>query len=96
VLPSDLLLKATVYCEMLVAAELVAAGVGRPSRHLPPTVAAWLVERNVLFSPGVVALAAAGGRRVGEFSELRHFWDTVHLGSEWLHGVQELQRRLES
>ena len=94
-LPSDLLLKAAVCCEMLVAAELVAAGVGRPSRHLPPAVAAWLVEQDILFSPGVVALAAAAVGRVGEFSELRHRWDTVRLGPEWFRGVEALQRRLE-
>jgi hypothetical protein len=93
--PGELMLKASVCCEMLVAAELVAAGRGRPSRHLPPPIAAWLLERDVLFSPGVVAMAAAAVRRVGEFSELRQLWDTVHLGQEWLRGVQELHSRLQ-
>jgi hypothetical protein len=93
--PGELLLKASVCCEMLIAAELVAAGVGRPSRYLPPRVAAWLLERDVLFSPGVVALAATAVRRVGEFSELRHLWDTVHLGQEWLRGVEALHGRLQ-
>jgi hypothetical protein len=91
--PAELLLKASVCCEILVAAELVAAARGRPSRHLPPRVAAWLLERDVLFSPGVVALAAAV-RRVGDFSELRHLWDTVRLGREWLRGVEALHSRL--
>jgi hypothetical protein len=92
--PGHLLLKASVCCEMLVAAELVAAGRGRPSRHLPSRVAAWLVEQDMLFSPGVVALAAAAVRRVGEFSELRQLWDTVRLGQEWLRGVEALCSRL--
>jgi hypothetical protein len=94
-LPGDLLLKASVCCEILVAAELVAAGIGRPSRHLPPRVASWLLERDVLFSPGVVALAAKAVRRVGEFSELRHLWDTVRLAQEWLRGVEALRGRLQ-
>src|SRR5262249_8339108 len=51
-LPGELMLKASVCCEMLVAAELVAAGLGRPSRHLPRGAALWLLERDVLFSPG--------------------------------------------
>jgi tetratricopeptide (TPR) repeat protein len=93
--PGELLLKASVCCETLAAAELVAAGRGRPSRHLPAAAAAWLVERDVLFSPGVVALAAGAVRRVGEFSELRQLWDTVHLGPEWLRGVEELIGRLQ-
>jgi hypothetical protein len=93
-LPSHLLLKASVCCEMLVAAELVAAGVGRPSRHLPLPVLAWLIERDVLFSPGVVAMAAAAVRRVGEFSELRHLLDTVRLSEAWLPGVEALHSRL--
>jgi Domain of unknown function (DUF4259) len=93
--PADLLLKAAVCCEILVAAELVAAGRGRPSRHLPAAVAAWLLERDILFSPGVVAMATRAVRRVGEFSELRHLWDTVRRGSEWLRGVEGLIGRLE-
>ena len=93
--PGHLLLKASVCCEILVAAELVAAGRGRPSRHLPAPVAVWLLERDVFFSPGVVAMAAAAVRRVGEFSELRQLWDTVRLAPEWLHGVEALIGRLQ-
>ncbi len=92
--PGHLLLKASVCCEILVAAELVAAGRGRPSRHLPAPVAAWLLERDILFSPGVVAMAAAAVRRVGDFSELRQLWDTVRLAPEWLSGVEALLGRL--
>jgi hypothetical protein len=93
--PGELLLKASVCCEILVAAELVAAGLGRPSLHLPAGVAAWLQERDVLFSPGVVRLAAAAVHRVGEFSELRQLWDAVHLGKEWVCGVAALCGRLQ-
>src|SRR5262245_3397133 len=42
--PEHLMLKASVCCEMLVAAEVAAAGRGHPSRHLPDAVAAWLQE----------------------------------------------------
>lgn len=92
--PSELLLRVSVCCEVLVAAELVAAGIGRPSRHLPPRVLAWLVERDQLFSPGLVALAARAVRRVGDSSELRQLWDTVRLSQEWLRGVDALHGRL--
>jgi hypothetical protein len=93
-LPAELLLKASVCCEMLVAAEVVAAQIGRPSRHLPPRVLPWLRELDMDFTPGVVMLAARAVRRVGEFSELRQLWDQVGLGQEWLRGVQALHERL--
>jgi hypothetical protein len=93
--PRELLLKASLCCEILVAAELVAAGRGRPSRHFPAPVARWLREQDVLFSPGVVALATTAVRRVGEFSELRQLWDTVRLGPQWLQGVEGLINRLQ-
>src|SRR5262249_51768495 len=92
--PEHLMLKASVCCEMLVAAEVAAAGRGHPSRHLPDAVAAWLQEQDILFSPGVVALAVKAVRRVGEYSELRQLWDTVHLATEWLQGVEGLIDRL--
>jgi hypothetical protein len=94
-LPAELMLKASVCCEMLVAAELVAAATGQPSRHLPPEVAAWLLKQQPSFTPGVVRLAAEAVQRVGEFSELRQLWDTVRLGQEWLVGVKELHSRLQ-
>jgi Domain of unknown function (DUF4259) len=93
--PGDLVLKASVCCEMLVAAEVVAAARGRPSRHLPSRVVAWLRKQDALFSPGVAMLAAAAVQRVGQFSELRQLWDTARLGQEWLRGVEELHGRLQ-
>jgi tetratricopeptide (TPR) repeat protein len=92
--PADLVLKTSVCCEMLVAAELVAAGLGRPSHHLPPRAARWLLDLDVVFSPGVIGLAAKAVKRVGEFSELRSFWDTVGEGQDWLRGVEDLHSRL--
>jgi hypothetical protein len=79
----------------LVAAEVIAAGIGRPSRHLPPEVAAWLIEEDALYSPGLVKLAATAVRQVGDHSELRLLWDAVHLSQEWLEGVDDLHRRLQ-
>jgi hypothetical protein len=94
ILPEELMLKGSVCCEILVAAELVAASRGQPSRHLPLTVAAWLLEQDALFSPGVVTMAQNAVRRVGGYSELRHLWDTVHRGAQWLQGVEALFGRL--
>jgi hypothetical protein len=89
------MLRASVCCEVLVAAEMVAANRGRPSRHLPLRVAAWLREQDLIMSPGVIAMAAKAVRRVGEFSELRQLLDTVRLGPEWLRGVEALLARLQ-
>jgi hypothetical protein len=95
-LPPELVLRASVCCEILVAAEVIAAGIGRPSPHLPPEVAAWLLETEPLFTPGLVKLAATAVRQVGEHSELRHLWDAVNLSQEWLKGVDDLYRRLQA
>jgi hypothetical protein len=92
--PAELLLRASVCCEMLVSAEVVAAQIGRPSRHLPPQVLTWLRELDMGFTLGVVMLAARAVRRVGEFSELRQLWDAAGLGQEWLRGVEALHDRL--
>ncbi len=94
-LPDELVLKASVCCEMLAAAEVIAAAIGRPSPHLPPNVAAWLLKQDALFSPGVVMLAARAVQRVGAFSELRMLWDAVHRSQAWLAGITALQRRLD-
>jgi hypothetical protein len=95
-LPAELMLNARTCCELLVAAEVVAAAIGRPSRHLPAPVLAWLRERDALISPGVVALAAAAVQRVGQFSELRGFWDIRGQSEAWLVGVENLRRRLRN
>jgi Domain of unknown function (DUF4259) len=93
-LPGELMLKASVSCEILVAAEVVAASRGRPSRHLPPSVAAWLLEQDLLFSPGVVRMAATAVRRVADFSELRHLLNVVRHAEKWLPGAEALIERL--
>lgn len=93
--PAELLLRDSVCCEVLVAAELVAAARGRPSRHLPPRVRDWLVAQDLTVSPGVVQLAREAVGRVGRHSELRQLWDTVRLAPEWLRGVEDLQQRLQ-
>lgn len=94
VLPPGWMLKASLCCEILAAAELVAAGIGRPSPHMPPAVALWLIERDTTFTPGVVMFAERAVRRVSENSELRHLWDVVHMAPQWLRGVEALRARL--
>jgi Domain of unknown function (DUF4259) len=94
-IPGDLMLNRKTCCEILVAAEVIAAGIGRPSRHLPPRVAEWLIERDALYSHGLVALAATSVRRVGDFSELRQVIDRSGYLPSWLSGVEDLYRRLQ-
>ena len=55
--PEELMLRASVCQEILAAAEMVAAGRGRPAPFLPRKAADWLLAQDCLFSPGVIALA---------------------------------------
>ena len=53
-------------------------------------------EEDALYSPGLIALAAAGVRRVGDFSELRQVIERSGYLPSWLTGVENLYRRLQT
>lgn len=94
-IPDHLMLNAKTSCQILVAAEMIAAGIGRPSRHLSPKAAEYVAERDCLYSPGLVALAASCVRRVGDFSELREIISRAGMLELWLSGIEDLYRRLQ-
>ena len=93
--PASLMLNAAASHHILAAAELVAAGQGRPSEHLPRTAIQWLVSQDLAFSPGIVALAGAAVRRVSEHSELRDRHGAAGTLPAWLRTLAELQARLQ-
>jgi tetratricopeptide (TPR) repeat protein len=94
-LPAHLSLRTFACRELLAAAEVVAAGRGRPSPHQPRQVLDWLVAQDMAFSPGVVQMAREGVQRVCERSELRQLWDQSPDGQAWLRAAEDLQRRLQ-
>jgi hypothetical protein len=93
--PAELVLKASVCEELLAAAEVVAAGRGRPSAQVPRYVIDWLIAQDMLFSPGVVMFAIEGVKRVCEHSQLREVWDASGRAEDWLRAAANLQGRLQ-
>jgi hypothetical protein len=93
--PRELILKASVCEELLAAAEVVAAGRGRPSPEMPGYVIDWLIAQDMLFSPGVVRLAIEGMKRVCDHSQLREVWDASGRAEDWLRAADNLQARLQ-
>jgi tetratricopeptide (TPR) repeat protein len=80
--------------EILTAAEIVAAGRGQPSGDVPESVIRWLVEQDLLFSPGVISMASAAVAQVWSASELKNHWLTSGEADTWRPVVEGLQKRL--
>ena len=78
---------------VVAAAEVVAAGVGRPHPELPESVAAWLDARRDRPWAGLVPLAIAAVERVRGGSELDDLWDEAG-DDAWSFEVDELLDRL--
>jgi hypothetical protein len=75
------------------AAEVVAAGIGRPHPELPETVASWVAARRERPWSGLVPLAIDAVERLGGGSELDDEW--AESGDDaWSHEVDDLLARL--
>ena len=82
-------------CECAIAAaELVAAGAGRPSPTLPPKASQWLQERSFTAGAEIVDLALRVVERVAKNSELKEVWDDTDSAQEWYGIIEDLQTRL--
>lgn len=82
-------------CEALAAAEVVAAGLGRPRADLPEE-ATWFLGRVTVQPPAeIVGLAGVAVQRIlGEDSELRELWDDTTDLDAWLRETRGLVERL--
>lgn len=81
--------------EAVVAAEVVAAALGRPHARLPEDLAAWIRRQpgdalRTLASPASAALSCV---RDPETSELRQLW-AEQDDAEWLRHMDDLAARL--
>lgn len=82
-------------CEAAIAAaELVAAGAGKPSSFLPPKASQWLQERGFSAGAEIVDLALRVVERVAKNSELKEVWDDTDSAQEWYGIIEDLQTRL--
>ncbi|KRD34320.1 hypothetical protein ASE35_11455 [Lysobacter sp. Root916] len=90
-------LDSDVAVEALVAAEVVAAALGKPNHNLPADLSAWISRQpaNRLRALAPQALAALARVRSPEGSELYELW-AENDAEEWLTQVSELAERLSA
>lgn len=79
----------------LAAAEVVAAGLGRPAPDLPPEVMEWIEAHPAedVCSPVALALTVVG--RVARNSEMQGNWLQPHGEEKWQAVLADLKRRLQ-
>lgn len=80
--------------EALAAAEVVAAGLGRPSGDAPEEVATVVAHFPSEKWSELLDLARRAVTRVRNESELRDLWKEADSLDEWLERVDELRARL--
>lgn len=86
--------------EALIAAELVAAALGKPSAEITELAADWVDENLPAGSPereavaALTDLAADAIDRIVTDSELKELWQDHEAFSDWFNEQIELQNRL--
>lgn len=78
----------------VAAAEVVAAGVGRPGPGMPDEVVAWVAARSGAHWRETAPLAARATQRVLANSELRELWGESEDDGDWSAGLIDLVARL--
>ncbi len=82
-------------CEVLAAAECVAAACGVPSDILPDEILAWVEENSPMqVKPAYVVMSRQAVGRVLKQSELRDYWVAHERLQAWETAVSDLQHRL--
>ncbi len=82
-------------CEVLAAAECVAAAAGFPPDNPPQELAGWLTENSpMLVKPEYIEMARRAVARVLAQSELREVWLESEEFGGWETAVHNLQSRL--
>lgn len=82
-------------CEVLAAAECVAAAAGFPIANLPAEVNDWVAENSpIQVKPLYVQMALTAVARVRSQSELKELWAETEEYGAWDTAVADLQSRL--
>ena len=82
-------------CEVLAAAECVAAAAGFPPENPPEELAEWLTENSPMqVKPAYIEMARKAVARVLKKSELRELWLESEAFDGWETAVLNLQSRL--
>ena len=86
-------LEAPECCQALAAAEVVAAGIGRPSPRLEPEIAAW-AQADAAGAADRRELARRALGRIRDESELQELWQDTDEIADWQASVDETLSRL--
>lgn len=82
-------------CEVLAAAECVAAAAGFPATSLPDEVENWVsANQPIQVKPDYVRMALTAVARVRSQSELKELWAETEEYGAWDTAVADLQSRL--
>ena len=81
-------------CELLAAAEVVAALDGKPAADLPEEVTEWLAKQGNPDVSAMKPLAAEIVKRVRDGSELSELWGETENLADWHKQVDDLLARL--
>ena len=83
-------------CEVLAAAECVAAAAGYPIENLPDEVTQWLADHQpIQVRQAYVRMARTAVAHVRAHSELKELWQETDEYNAWDSAVANLQTRLE-
>jgi tetratricopeptide (TPR) repeat protein len=91
--PNDYLQTTESECA-IAAAEIVAAGAGKPSPTLPPKASQWVQDNNFTAGAEIVDLALRVVERVSKNSELKEVWDDTDSAEDWYVLIDNLEKRL--
>lgn len=84
-------------CEVLAAAECVAAAAGFPAADLPDEVHNWVsANRPIQVKPEYARMALTAVTRVRSQSELKELWAESSEFAAWDTAVADLQSRLQN
>lgn len=84
-------------CEVLAAAECVAAAAGLPSADLLDEITDWVaVNQPIQVKPEYVRMAVTAVARVRTQSELQALWAETDEYLAWITAVADLQTRLQT
>ena len=82
-------------CELLAAAECVAAAVGFPAANLPAAVTEWVTKNHpIRVRTAYVQMAQTAVSHVRTHSELKELWAETEEFELWDTAVADLQARL--
>ncbi len=78
----------------VAAAELVAAGRGKPGDRVPEDVSSWIAEQEFVPDDNMIDIARQALARIRTDSPLKKQWDEAGQLNDWLAVIQDVEQRI--